>query len=133
MSTTKYRVILLLLGLAFIAVVVGAVLFTPEGSPSTLDEAIERIAPGDGDLVFVDTEVVVDMASGYRATLVIDDIPIPDDQVIFTEQTGLHIFDPGPGKAIEEWTPGFHVVAISWDRTEGLPDPGSTSWSFRVQ
>lgn len=133
MSTTTYRTILLLLGLAFIAVVVGAVLFAPQGVPTRLDDAVETIAPGDGDLVFGDTTVVVDMDAAYRAHFVIDDIAIPDDQVTWTEPTGLHIFEPGPGKAIEGWTPGFHTVVISWDRTTGLPDPGSTRWSFRVQ
>jgi hypothetical protein len=133
MSTTRYRIILLLLGLALIVVVVGAVLFSPQGSPSSYPAAVEAISPEDGDLVFANTRVVLDLEGGYRAHFVIDDIEIPDDEVRWTEQTGLHIFEPGPGKTIETWTPGFHVVAVTWDRTTGLPDPGNIRWSFRVQ
>ena len=133
MSTTRYRIILLLLGLALIAVVVGAVLFTPEGSPTEYPDAVEAISPADGDLVLANTKLVLDLDGGYRAHLVIDDIAIPDDEVRWIEQTGLHIYEPGSGKAIEAWTPGFHVVVATWDRTSGLPDPGDIRWSFRVQ
>lgn len=133
MSSTRYRIILLLLGLALIAVVVGAVLFSPQGSPTNYPAAVESISPEDAALVFANTQVVLDLESGYRAHFVIDDIEIPDDEVRWIEQTGLHIFEPGPGKTIEAWTPGFHVVAITWDRTSGLPDPGNIRWSFRVQ
>ena len=133
MSRTTYRVILLLLGLAFIAVVIGAVLFAPSGSGSGYPETLERVDPTDGSLVFGQPRIVVDLASGYRAALTIDDVPIPPEEVIWTEATGLHIFEPAPGKSIETWTPGFHVVSAEWDRVNDLPDPGMFTWSFRVQ
>lgn len=123
---------LLLLGLLFIAVVVGGVLFAPTGRSGGLPDAVDRISPEDGELVLRQTRLVVDLAAGYRATIVVDGRTIPDDEVIFTEQTGLHIFEPGPGKVIEEWEPGFHVVEITWDTLGDLPDRGSLRWSFRV-
>ena len=133
MTRTTYRVLFLLLGVAFIAVVLGAVLLAPEGTPSELPEAVNRIEPGDGELVFGQPSVVLDLAPNYRATLVIDGTPIPDDQVVWTEATGLHVFEPGPGKAIESWEPGFHLVEASWDGPTGQPDPGNLTWTFRVQ
>lgn len=133
MSRTAYRVILLLLGLAFIAVVVGTVLFAPSGSGGGYPVNLERVDPVDGSLVFGQPRVVVDLESGYRAALTIDDVPIPNEQVIWTEATGLHVFEPGPGMAVDAWTPGFHVVLAQWDRVSGLPDPGMFNWSFRVQ
>lgn len=133
MTRTTYRVILLLLGVAFIAVVVGAVLLAPEGSPSRLPSAVNRIEPGDGELVFGQPSVVLDLAAGYQADLVIDGIPIPADQVLWTAATGLHVFDPGPGKAIEVWGPGLHLVEATWEGAPGQPDPGNVTWTFRVQ
>jgi hypothetical protein len=133
MSRTAYREILLLLGLAFIAVVVGAVLFAPSGSGGGLEPPVERVEPADGSLMFGEPRVIIDLEAGYRAHLTIDGIAIPDDQVVWTEVTGLHVFEPGAGKAIELWTPGFHVVSAIWGRVSGLPDPGSLIWSFRVQ
>ena len=133
MTKTRYRVILLLLGVGFIAVVLGAVLLAPQGSSTQLPAAVNRIEPGDGELLFGQPQVVLDLASGYHATLVVDGIPIPDDQVIWTEATGRHVFEPGPGKVIESWTPGFHLIEASWDGPPGRPDPGNLTWTFRVQ
>jgi hypothetical protein len=129
---TKYRVILLLLAVAFIVVVVAAVMFAPSGTGGALPSTVQRLAPEDGAIVLRQARVVLHLDPGYRATFVIDGVPIPDDQVIFTAETGLHVFTPGPGLEVEEWSPGFHVVDVSWDRLSGLPDPGSMRWSFRV-
>lgn len=133
MSRTTYRILLLLLGLAFIGVVLGTIFLAPEGSPRALPDAVDRIEPGDGELVFAQPEVLLDLAAGYRATLVIDGVDIPDGEVIWTEATGLHVFQPGPNKAIEAWTPGLHLVEASWSGIAGKPDPGNLSWTFRVQ
>jgi hypothetical protein len=133
MTRTTYRVLLLLLGIGFIGVVVGALFLAPEGSPRPLPEAVDRIEPADGELVFAQPEVLLDLAPGYRAAITIDGIAVPGEQVIWTEATGLHVFRPGPGKVIEVWTPGLHLVEAAWDGTPGHPDPGSLSWAFRVQ
>ena len=129
---TKYRVTLLLLAIAFIVVVVGAVLFAPSGSGNALPEPAQRVSPADGELVLSQTRLELLLEPGYRASFVIDGIAIPDEQVVYTAETGLHVFTPGPGLVIERWAPGFHVVEASWDRLSGLPDPGSMRWSFRV-
>jgi hypothetical protein len=133
MSRTAYRMILLVLGVLFIVVVLGAVLFGPTGGNDSYPPPVERVEPADGSLMFGQPQILLDLQAGYRAHLTIDDIAIPDDQVTWTEATGLHVFVPGPGKAIATWTPGFHVIVADWDRVRGLPDPGSLSWSFRVQ
>lgn len=133
MSGTAYRMILLVLGLAFITVVVGAVLFAPSGSEPGHEPPLERVEPSNGSLVFGNPVIVVDLEPGYRAHLMIDDVPIPDTEVAWTPATGLHVFRPGPGKTLEHWTPGFHVVSARWDGASGVPDPGTYEWSFRVQ
>jgi hypothetical protein len=133
MNSTRYRVILAVLGIVFIVIVIGAVLFTPSGDPGAVPDPVDSIAPADGDLVLRQTTVVLDLQSGYEARLTIDGTPIPPTEVAFIEGTGRHEFAPGPGKTIEEWTVGFHVVEATWDRANGLPDPGSLTWSFRVQ
>lgn len=132
LGQTTYRVTLLLLGVAFIVVIVGAVLFAPSGSGGGLPDPVQRVSPADGELVLRQSRIVFLLQPGYRASFVIDDVPVPDDEVIFTEETGLHVFVPGPGRAIEEWSAGFHVVEATWERLSGLPDPGTMRWSFRV-
>jgi hypothetical protein len=129
---TKYRVTLLLLAVAFIVVVVAAVLFAPSGAGDGLPDEVQTVSPADGELVLRQARVVLHLQPGYRASLVIDDAAVPEDEVIFTVETGLHVFEPGPGKTIEEWAPGFHIVEATWERVSGLPDQGSMQWSFRV-
>lgn len=133
MTRTTYRLLFLVLGVAFIGVVAAAILLAPEGSPRPLPDTVDRISPGDGELVFAQPEVVLDLAPGYRAVIVVDGIAVPEEQVTWTEATGLHVFRPGPGKVIEAWTPGLHLVEAVWDGTPGHPDPGNVSWAFRVQ
>ncbi len=133
MARTRYRSVLALLGVTFIVIVVGAVLILPEGTPTELPGPVRELAPRDGDLVLRQAKIEFRTDPSYRASFVIDGVPIPDDEVIYMNGTGIHVYQPGPGKAIEEWSPGFHVVEAHWDRLSGLPDPGSITWSFRVQ
>lgn len=132
MNPTRYRLIYTLLGLAFAVLVVATILFAPRGEEARLPEAVERIAPGDGDLVFRNVVIVLDMKVGYRADLFVDGIAIPQSEVEFVEPLGTYRWEPGPGQVLTEWVPGLHVIDASWDTMTGLPDPGSLKWSFRV-
>lgn len=132
-SQTRYRVILALLGIAFAAVVVGAVLFTPSGRAPDLPAALDSYSPLDGATVLRQTRVVIDLAPDYDIDLVVDGTAIPDSELDVVSETGRFTWEPGPGKTFEEWAPGFHVIEVTWDRVIGLPDPGSLRWRFRVQ
>ncbi|NND03427.1 MAG: hypothetical protein HKN91_11625 [Acidimicrobiia bacterium] len=133
MSTTRYRIILSVLGLAFGALVIGAVILAPSGDVTELPGALESFSPADGAIVQRQTALEVDLQVGYSLTLVIDGITVPAEDLEFTEATGQYVFRPGPDKVVAEWLPGFHIVEIAFDRTVGLPDPGSLRWSFRIQ
>lgn len=133
MSTTRYRIILSILGLAFGVLVVAAVILAPSGEVTDLPRALEKFSPADGAIVQRQTSLEVDLRAGYALTLVVDGVTIPTADIEFTEATGKHVFRPGPDKVITEWLPGFHIVEIEFDRAVGLPDPGSLRWSFRTQ
>lgn len=133
MTRTRYRIILTLLGLALAAIVIGAVVFMPSGRSPTLPAAVESYSPTDGATVQRQTRVVIDLEPGYAIDLVVDGLPIPASEISVIEATGVFTWEPGEGRSIEAWTPGLHVVAVTWDRATGLPDPGSLRWSFRVQ
>lgn len=132
MSPTRYRVILSFLGLAFGALVVGAVILAPSGDVVDLPNAIDRFDPADGAIVQRQAALEIDLKPGYALVLRVDGTEIPSADIEHEEATGKYVFRPGEGKTFEEWAPGFHVVDISFDRTVGLPDPGSLRWSFRT-
>ncbi len=133
MTNTRYRLILTLLGVAFAAVVVAAVVFTPSGRTPDLPDALDSYSPADGATVLRQTDLVIDLGPGYAIDLIVDGTPIPDAELGIVEETGRFTWQPGPGKTFEEWTPGFHAIEVTWDRVTGLPDPGSLRWRFRVQ
>ena len=133
MSATRYRVILSILGLLLGVLTVGAVILAPSGGVTELPDAVERYSPSDGAIVQRQTALEIHLAPGYKLELEVDGVPIPLAEMDVTEAVGRHVFRPEPWKAIAEWVPGFHVVEITYDRTSGLPDPGTLRWSFRTQ
>jgi len=132
-SATRYRIILSILGLLLGALVVVAVILAPSGEVTALPEPVERYSPADGAIVQRQTALDIDLLPGYSLVLEVDGVVVPAAEINHTEATGRFVFRPGEGKTIVEWTPGFHVVEIRFDRSSGLPDPGSLRWSFRIQ
>ena len=118
--------------MALIAVIVGAVLFIPSGDPTTLPDAVESYSPGDQDLVVQPVKVVLDLEANYDARFQIDGISIPPEQVDSIVETGRHQFEPGPGKVIEQWSPGDHTVVATYIGPRQI-DVGTVLWAFRVQ
>jgi len=132
-TKTRYRLIFTLLGLALAVIVIAAVVFMPSGRTPILPAAVQSYAPTDGAIVMRQTKVTLDLDPGFEIFLIVDDVPIPEDEVSVVEATGVFTWEPGPGRTFEEWAPGFHTVEVRWDRAVGLPEPGSLSWAFRVQ
>jgi hypothetical protein len=132
-NTTKYRLIFLALGLGLAAVVVFAVLLTPDTPAPTLPDPVERVSPTDGAIVQRQTALLIDTKVGYAIVLNIDGADIPDEEIEFTEPTGIYRWAPGPTSTFAEWAPGVHAIEIEWRRIAGFADPGSYRWTFRVQ
>ena len=122
-----------LLGLAFGAVVAGAVLLLPSGGEVSLPAVVERISPGPDATVLRQVDLEIDILAEYAAEIFVDGFRIPIGEINFTEPVGLYVWRPGPGKAFETWTPGEHSIFITWDTRTGLPDRGEFGWTFRVQ
>lgn len=133
MSITRYRIILSILGLLLGTLVVAAVILAPSGDVTDLPDAVERFSPGDGDIVQRQTALEIDLRTGYSLELQIDGIAIPPGEIEHEVATAKYVYRPGDGKTITEWIPGFHIIEITFDRSFGLPDPGSLRWSFRTQ
>lgn len=121
------------LAVALVAIIAGAVFLIPSGNPTDVPAAVERYSPGEGDLAINPVKVVLDLKPNYEAQFVIDGVPIPRSDMDSIVETGRHQFEPGPGKAIERWTPGTHTVIATWTGGANKTDSGSFVWTFRVQ
>lgn len=133
MKDTTYRLIYAGLGLALVAVAAAAVAFTPSGTEAQLPDPIDRVFPLPNDSVVRQTVVEVDMRVGYEIVLFVDDFRISPNELAIQTGTNLHTWQPAPGRFLETWNAGPHTIRVEWDRTSGLPDPGSYTWTFRVR
>lgn len=132
MSDTKYRLIFLGLGVAFVGVVVvGFLLGSPDREGVGLPAAIEEIGPLPSTQVPLQTPIEVDVPVGYRIEMFVDNFRVPTGELLFVEGTGVYRFNPHQSSVIA-WGPGEHTVLVRWHRIGGLPDEGEYSWSFRV-
>jgi hypothetical protein len=133
MTTTGYRITYLLLAVALVAIIGGAILFIPSGDPLDLPDAVESYVPANGDLVTQPIRIVIDLLPNYDVTFVIDGTPIPSDQVDSILETGRHQFEAGEGKAIERWAGGDHTVVATYTGGPNGIDVGTVVWTFRIQ
>lgn len=100
------------------------------------DPAIEGLIPGSGADVLRQSEVGVDMADGYVATLTVNGTPIPDDQITGggagIPSLGRFAFTPGPDKVLESLRAGRNCVTVEFWKAQ---DPNQTSvytWCFEA-
>lgn len=133
MKDTTYRFVYAGLGFALVAVVGFAIVFSPSGTETELPDPVERVFPLPNDSVIRQTVVDVDMAVGYELVLFVDGFRISPIEMVVQTGTNRYSWQPAPGRFLETWAPGTHEIRIEWERSAGLPDPGSFSWTFRVQ
>jgi hypothetical protein len=130
-------VITLLLLLAAAMVWYSASLKGAPESPSLTDAAVERLIPAsDTPSAIRQSEIGIDLATGWEADLVINGVSIPEDEERRNEPLNEVFFTPGKGKVIEALAPGLvQVTAIIWRPIDGQTrDSGSrpVTWSFHV-
>ncbi len=118
-----------------------------------LPDAIEEISPlRAAAQVPSQTQVFVDLQSGFTGVLVVDGLELetinldevrgnakPGAQItlppttIFEPGNATLTFDPSPDSTISEFSQGEHLVkVIYWKLTEGRSRARSYSWSFTV-
>jgi hypothetical protein len=135
----RYR-LFVLAGLAVAAAAFAAAILateTGEDAPVTISgrpDVVEHVVPPDGSAVQRQAELGVDLAPGYEARLVIDDVEIPEDELRLVPEQNQVFFTAGEGKAIEELAAGRTcVTAVAWRSAVGRGvDDERVRWCFTV-
>jgi hypothetical protein len=126
-----YRLIYIGLALVAVSAIIFGVVFSGGGDELVYPTQIEAVSPAPGDLVPVQTAIMVDLPFGYGADIYVDSWLMQD--TTFVEGTGVYRWAPSStNPTITNWSPGEHTVRVVWDTLNGLPDPGEYEWSFRV-
>lgn len=125
-----------LLGLGVILVIaasVTALAFLGEDSDDTThDAAIEQFFPTEGDKIFQQAPVGLDLEAGFDARLALNGVAIPEDQLDKTPALNLVLFTPGPDKEVEQYDQGQNcVVATFWPLSDTAAVT-SRAWCFSV-
>lgn len=100
-----------------------------------LPDSVDRLIPASGSEVLRQSQVGIDVADGYDAYLQINgvDVRTAEDGLIKDLGTGLILFQPGPGRPVEELEANQNcVVAFVYDQLEGPNSATPVSWCFQA-
>lgn len=118
--------------LALVAVVVVFLVVGDDGNGGTpQDQVIEALIPGEQEATLQQGEVGIDLLAGWDASLVVDGVDIPDDQLDKLTDLGIVTYTPGQGKAVEFWRAGQScVTATYWQLATGPETSFEIAWCF---
>ena len=143
----------LIIAICLVAIGVGISVAVTGVDRQGLPDQIEEISPPRAaSQVPAQTQVFVDLQTGYTGVLVIDGLELetvsldevrlnakPGQQVtvppttIFEPGNATLTFDPSPESSISEFSQGEHLIkVIFWKVLEGRGQARSYSWSFTV-
>lgn len=126
------RLILPILVLAMLVAIYASTQIT-DGRQVPETPGIAQLVPGPGDKVLLQNKVGVAVEPGWDASVVINGTSIPSDQIDEPLNPGEVLFQPGPGKVIQQLLPDQNCVTVQvWRQSDG-PDVSNTrSWCFRA-
>ncbi|MCB1002563.1 MAG: hypothetical protein KDB35_00095 [Acidimicrobiales bacterium] len=101
-------------------------------SPTADDRIIEALIPEPSAKVPQQSEVGVDLQGGWGATLIVDGIVIPEDQLIISEGQARITFRPGPGQAVETFQAGQNCASVVYFPLTSPDQQFTRNWCFSV-
>ncbi len=127
---------------ALIAVAIVGLYFTvrlavtgESDASAALPDSVDRLIPASGDEVLTQSEVGVDLATGYDAYLIVNGTEIRSEADGLTKDLGLGLvtFSPGEGKPVESLLAERNcVIAMVWPQTDGEDAAEPVSWCFNA-
>ncbi|MBA2283612.1 MAG: hypothetical protein M3527_08885 [Actinomycetota bacterium] len=104
----------------------------PDDNAPTRAELVEQLIPSEGSEVLSQVQVGIDLGPGYSAHLVVNGVPIPDDELQQRLPLNQVFFTPGEGLAVDALVPGDNRVRADIYSLADGTDVRSVEWHFRV-
>lgn len=131
--TARRAVTSVLLAVAFAGLYVAFTLHDDSPDPRLRPPALRVVSPSPGSLQLRQTEIFVVLEPAYRASLTVNDTPIPDDQLDVIAGLNRVSFTPGAGREIAELPPGRTCAEVAFDLlTDPADEPATYRWCFTV-
>ncbi len=101
---------------------------------------IVTLEPNESDQLLPQGEVGAHLRAEFTGQITIDGRIIPQDQITGDPNLGEVLFDPGPGKDVQEFSKGGHTAVIEWwprtiptvEEATAKHQLRSYTWSFNV-
>jgi hypothetical protein len=95
---------------------------------------VKSVSPRPGSIQLRQTEVRVELDSGYVGELAINGTVIPDDQLAIIPGLNRISYTPGVGREIETLPAGSNCAVVRFRPVAGSGgEPGSYRWCFSAQ
>ena len=133
LPSAKFRRLTILGLVAAGAVFFGIAVILTLSNPSAIDlpVGIQSVDPTPGSNVLSQSNIVVDLASGYTADLVVNGVEIPEGQLFRVQGLNQLTFRPGTGQAFEQLLPDRNCIQVEyWLIAQGPEDSLSYDWCF---
>lgn len=102
------------------------------GRPTITDPAVEGTDPKPGDLDLRQARIGIDLASGYTASLKVDGVNIPDDQLEKVVGLDQLYYTPGPGTETGALSPGRHCATATITKLVPPNEVHDYVWCFQL-
>ena len=140
LSETQFRLLIAsLVALAFLALYAGVRATDTGGDdPVTISgrpDVVEHVVPGAGDEVIRQAELGIDLAPGYEASLAVNGVDIPTEELRLVPEQNQVFFTPAEGKVVEQLQAGPNcATAVVWRSAIGpdTADDTSFTWCFEA-
>ncbi|MGH9165363.1 MAG: hypothetical protein ACRDZW_07630 [Acidimicrobiales bacterium] len=121
-----------LLAASFAGMYVAFTMHDDTPNPRLRPQAVRSVSPEPSSLQLRQTEIFAELDAAYTATLKVNDLVIPDDQLDVIEGLNRYSFTPGPGKEIDRLPPGRTCAVVDFQRLASSEPPASFRWCFDV-
>lgn len=95
---------------------------------------VKTVSPRPGSIQPRQTEILVELDTGYEGDLSVNGTPIPDDQLNVIQGLNRITYTPRPGREIEALPAGVNCAVVRFRPLASSPgQAGSYRWCFSVQ
>jgi len=107
---------------------------TSQSSANLDNGTIQQLIPAEASQVPQQAQVGIDLADGYTASLSVNGVEIPEDQIDRVIAFNQVLFQPGPGKVFQSWSADVPtcVTATYWKYETGPGQSTLRTWCFSV-